>query len=649
MATTDAPQTDAAPVDAKFARQESDVDKHKQSVFEFRDVCFSVKVKKDGMFGPKTEKLINHNISARIESGHVLAILGPSGAGKSTLINALSLGAAGGETTGSVTLDGKPLNYEMLRRRGFVVAQQDFHWTFLTCRETLEYAAELYLTGNSAEKSKRVASIISKMGLDSCKDTRVGNEFVKGLSGGQKRRLSLAVALIKKPDLIFLDEPTSGLDAASAAKIMVFIKELAARDNLIFVTTIHQPSTGVYNGFDQVMILSQGREAYVGNASDSMSWFASQGHPIPANTNPADHCLDLVNADFTSQEGVKKLLDAWESDGKSKEVVSGGYEADTADYSRAKYNIPFVTQTMIMLRRQGFLAVRDPTLFLGRCFVMLFSDLFFAIIYIKTRDRSQDQVVNKMFLNIWFIGVPCNLAVIAVYAYNAEFKAIRREMKNGMVSPVAYVLANSLLQIPVMFLFAIFALGVPAYAVGKFYLPNIGMMILLYAAAMYAWEGFAQVLSIAFDNPLVGMMAFMQGWFTGFVFSGWLIPRDDIIWPFRLFSYILPLRYTIRGMVYLEIIDTDYEPCDGSTPICYGRSDWSGYQDGGDVLDSLGDIFGSFGSKNTLLEDIVVPLGLAVAFKLIHAVWLNYKTKQASKVNPAKGAAPAKTADVATA
>eukprot|EP00971_Amphidinium_carterae_P204203 4052175-Amphidinium_carterae.1 len=79
---------------------------------------------------------------------------------------------------------------------------------------------------------------------------------------------------------------------------------------------------------------------------------------------------------------------------------------------------------------------------------MLFSDIFFAIIYIKTRDHTQDQVANKLFLCIWFIGTPCNLAVIGVWAYNAEFKAIRREMKNGMVSPMAYVAANSLLQLP---------------------------------------------------------------------------------------------------------------------------------------------------------------------------------------------------------
>ena len=92
------------------------------------------------------------------------------------------------------------------------------------------------------------------MGLDGCADTKVGNQFVQGLSGGQKKRLSVAVALVKKPSLLFLDEPTSGLDAASAASVMNYIKQLAVDLNIIIVTTIHQPSSDIYFQFDKVMV-----------------------------------------------------------------------------------------------------------------------------------------------------------------------------------------------------------------------------------------------------------------------------------------------------------------------------------------------------------------------------------------------------------
>eukprot|EP00971_Amphidinium_carterae_P014954 295285-Amphidinium_carterae.1 len=424
---------------------------------------------------------------------------------------------------------------------------------------------------------------------------------------------------------------------------MSFIKESAVDDNLIFITTIHQPSSSVYNSFDQVMILSQGREAYVGEAKKSIEWFAQQGFPIPPNTNPADHCLDLVNVDFlpptprhTPQEQLAMLLDAWQQSTEWKHAMGSKHESNTADSARAKYRASFLQQIIVMLRRHSWIAIRDPTLYLGRCVVMILSDSFFAIIYIKTRERAQDQVVNKMFLNIWFIGVPCSLAVIAVYAYNAEFKAIRREMKNGMVSPMAYVFASSLMQLPFMFLFAAFALLVPAYCIGKFYIDHMPMMVVLYAVSMYAWEGFAQLLSIPFDNPLIGMMAFIGGWFTGFLFSGWMLPTEDVMWPFRIFAYILPLRYTIRGMVYLEFMDTMFEPCLGEEPRCYGTGAVpTGHQSGSDVLDSLGGVFRSvISSENTLFTDILMPLALAVTFKLLHAVWLCIKAKQASTITP---------------
>merc|ERR1712185_404339 len=113
------------------------------------------------------------------------------------------------------------------------------------------------------------------------------HEFVQGMSGGQKRRLSIAAALIKEPKLIFLDEPTSGLDAAAAAAIMSFITELAAQEDLAIVATIHQPSTKVYDGFDQVMLLSGGREAFCGASRDAIGYFEGIGHAMPRHTNPA--------------------------------------------------------------------------------------------------------------------------------------------------------------------------------------------------------------------------------------------------------------------------------------------------------------------------------------------------------------------------
>jgi ABC-type multidrug transport system ATPase subunit len=267
-----------------------------------------------------------------------------------------------GRAFGTVSLNGIPMTERLFKRYCYVVKQQDTSWPYLTARETVTYAAELYdITENKEATELLVNDLIRKTGLMSCADTKVAR-----LSGGQQRRLSLAVGLIKQPAVLFLDEPTSGLDAASASHIMREIKRVAEEEHIIVICTIHQPSTKVYNGFDQVMLLSKGREAFVGNANAASAYFDSIGHTLPPATNPAEHLLDVVNADFSSSEEVDKMLD--------------------------------------MLRRYATLVMRDPILYAGRLVGFLIVNCFFGVVYIAARDYTQDQAGSKLWVSVWFIG-----------------------------------------------------------------------------------------------------------------------------------------------------------------------------------------------------------------------------------------------------
>lgn len=599
-------------------------------IFSFRKICFSVPVKQKGdrLFRKTGVKKIIDNVSATVSSGHVLAILGPSGAGKTSLINTLTLNSFGGKCTGTVQLNGRNLTPNTLVKYGFVCPQQDRNWCFLTCRETLLYAAELYLDTSAEERETRVETVISKMGLAGCADTRVGNEFLQGLSGGQKRRLSIAVALIKRPRLIFLDEPTSGLDAAAAAKIMEFITDLAAKENLIIVATIHQPSTAVYNRFDEIMILSAGRTAYCGPSKDAVKYFAEVGHAIPQYTNPAEFFLDLVNADFVDEKHVTKLLDTWQQK-EAQYLRDPSKFPSTPKQVDAATGVGLCKQIGVMLRRHSVLMIRDPTLYVGRCLIFLIACCFFAVVYIESRNRTQPQAINRVWLIVWLLGFPANLGVVATFAYNTEYKAIRREVKNGMVSSAAYLFANTVLQLPWMFLFGVFSLGAAGYGIGDWYGPHFGLVLIVYAFAIYCWEAFAQYFSVQFENPLMGMMSFMNIWFSAFLFGGFLVPPEEVVWPLRVLTWVLPLKYAVRSTTYLEIGGDDWEPCDLSdaTSPCYHPNGTAGK-----VLDGLGQaVFPLFKNEDTVAEDVglmaAITLVLKVSFLVLFVVNCNKFSK----------------------
>lgn len=242
------------------------------------------------------ERTILNGITGVAEPGKVLAVLGPSGSGKSTLLNALSgrLHHAHG-LTGTILFNNRKLTKSIQKKTGFV-SQDDVFYPHLTVRETLVFCSLLRLP-SSVPKNQKLAiaeSVISELGLAKCADTIIGNSFIRGVSGGERKRVSIGHEMLVDPSLLILDEPTSGLDATAAYRLVATLGGLAAKGKTV-VMSVHQPSSRVYQIFDELLVLSEGRCIYLGKGSEAMGYFESIGFWPSFPMNPADFLLDLAN------------------------------------------------------------------------------------------------------------------------------------------------------------------------------------------------------------------------------------------------------------------------------------------------------------------------------------------------------------------
>jgi ABC-type multidrug transport system ATPase subunit len=290
---------------------------------------------RDWLFRPRRKKILD-NVSCTIRPGRLVALMGESGSGKTTLLDILAMRNKRGAVKGTVTANDKPLRkWKGYKRLSAYVSQDDRLMGTLTVRESLMFAADVKIPGCVTNKEKRaiVDNVLQKLSIDHVAERRIGTATKRGISGGEKRRVSIAMELVHNPQVLFLDEPTSGLDAASAFEVCQYLKEMTSSGKTV-VLSIHQPRSNIFNMFDDIILMNQGCVAYAGPAKDAASYFqAVTGKPCPSSYNPADYLLDVV---FEARKKKEKLLM------KSREEVDLLVEKQQSDPSSSSDSIPDV-------------------------------------------------------------------------------------------------------------------------------------------------------------------------------------------------------------------------------------------------------------------------------------------------------------------
>ena len=208
------------------------------------------------------------NICGKAKAGRLLAIMGPSGAGKSSLLHALAgkiKYSSKLELSGIRSLNGERVAGHSLMPGATLIEQSVAFFPHMTVRETLSFRVELKLGSHLSPSSRDdlVEDILDQVGLTKSADTIVGNDKVRGISGGERKRLSIAVELISSPAVIMLDEPTSGLDATAATSMMTTLRRMADNGKTI-IAVIHQPSQHVFAMFDDLLLVNEGKLMYMG-------------------------------------------------------------------------------------------------------------------------------------------------------------------------------------------------------------------------------------------------------------------------------------------------------------------------------------------------------------------------------------------------
>ncbi|TFK93640.1 hypothetical protein K466DRAFT_537493 [Polyporus arcularius HHB13444] len=241
-------------------------------------------------------RTILDNISGSAKPGQLLAIMGASGAGKSTFLDILARKNKKGTVSGTTLVNGREIaDADFKKVMGFV-DQEDTLMSTLTVYETVLYSALLRLPREMslAAKKYRTLETMNELGILGIKDSRIGDTGRRSISGGEKRRVSIACELVTSPSILFLDEPTSGLDAYNALSVIDSLVSLARDYNRTVVFTIHQPRSNIVSLFDQLIVLAQGKLIYSGEADKVTDYLAAIGHPCPLGFNVADFLIDLT-------------------------------------------------------------------------------------------------------------------------------------------------------------------------------------------------------------------------------------------------------------------------------------------------------------------------------------------------------------------
>uniref|UniRef100_A0A3B5LC41 ABC transporter domain-containing protein n=1 Tax=Xiphophorus couchianus TaxID=32473 RepID=A0A3B5LC41_9TELE len=564
------------------------------------------------------EKHILKDVSGIMRPG-MNAIMGATGSGKTSLLDVIAgRKDPAGLRQGTVRVNGKAVTSELRLSSAYVV-QDDILMGTLSVRENLLFSANLRLNPkhySSADKHERVNSILQDLGLVDCANTKIGTEFLRGVSGGERKRCSIGMELITSPSLLFLDEPTTGLDSNTANCITGLLHKLSRRGKTV-IFSIHQPRYSIFKQFDHLTLMHKGEIVYAGAADHALEYFTDIGYQIEPFNNPADFFMDITNGEATCikqsqtasnlfqtaksycaqsicnceqenrQEGKNWLAMEYRESGLYQNVMQeldqmneSITDMDNRKEEAANYNTSFLYQMRVVCGRTVLNLLRNPQTSYAQLALNIFFAILVGLIYYQMPQTLPEGLQNRSgaFFFLIINMVFGNLSAVELFIN--ERAIFIHENSSGYYRTSAYFLSkifadlipNRIIPIFVFSAIAYYMMGLnPAFV--AFLCFALTMSLVSLAGVGLAFLVSASVSTFAMANILIALpFVFMM------VFGGFLVNLNSMLswlswlkW-ISIFSYGLNAVYInemkgqtfysnntiIPGEVFLKSMEIDY-------------------------------------------------------------------------------------------
>ncbi|XP_047339613.1 ABC transporter G family member 20-like [Impatiens glandulifera] len=545
-------------------------------VLSFHDLSYTVKNRRRKS-NERTKILLN-GISGEARDGEIMAVMGASGSGKSTLIDAIAGRISNESLKGRVELNGEPLESKLLKVISAYVMQDDLLFPMLTVEETLMFSAEFRLprTLSKSKKKARVDALIEQLGLVNAAKTIIGDEGHRGVSGGERRRVSIGTDIIHDPIILFLDEPTSGLDSTSAFMVVKVLKRIAESGSVV-IMTIHQPSYRIMGLLDRLIFLSRGEMVFSGSPSSIPLFFEEFGHPIPENEDKIEFALDLIRErDEGSEGGTRSLVEfnkVWQVRNSSnsdsnirsklslKEAISssvsrGKLVYGTKDVEKScsvqKFANPLWIEIVVIAKRSMLNSWRMPELFVVRLGAVVVTAFIFATVFWKLND-SPKGVQERIAFFAMGMSTMFYICAEAIPVFIADRYIFMRETAYNAYRRSSYVLSHSLMSIPSMIVMSLAFSMITFWSVGlNGGLDGFKFFFILVLATFWVGSSFITFLSGLVNHVMLGFTVVNAVLAYFLLFSGFFITRDRIPEYWIWLHYISLVKYPYFAVVQNE-------------------------------------------------------------------------------------------------